>query len=419
MKFSQIALSAIFLYNQAVTVTAAEHVNMRPTPMNELIEQNKQTKLTNAKAAAKRGATLVTPHIVNGVEVNPPGKYSFMVNAGGCGASLVAPNVVLSAAHCSGFISSVRIGRHDLNDNTEQYETFNIVDEVPHPDYNPNTLDYDYMMLRLSGSSSYDPVTLDDGSVNLSAGADLTVMGWGTTSSGGSASSVLLEVEVDAYSQADCNSAYNPSGYTITDRMICAARPTKDSCQGDSGGPIIDTSSGVQIGIVSWGFGCADPNFPGVYARVSDQISWIQGYIDSWSGGATPTPPSPPGTCVDTPGFVDTFGDGCEWYEVNGCEVWGDTCCAAGFGTPNEECCVCGGGSGPSTTPAPITPVPTTPAPVTPAPITPAPVTPAPITPIPNTPAPVTSPTPGSGSTIGDAIDVLNDAIAILEELLN
>merc|ERR1712226_1297429 len=259
-----------------------------------------------------------------------------------------------------------------------------------HPDYNPSTLDYDYMMLRLSGSSAYEPVTLDDGSTNLSAGTDLTVMGWGTTSSGGSSSSVLLEVEVDAWSQTDCNAAYSPQGYPITDRMICAARPTKDSCQGDSGGPIIDTASGVQIGVVSWGFGCADPDFPGVYARVSDQINWIQDYIDLWEGGGgtnpTPTPPSPtpPGSCVDTPGFVDTFGDGCEWYEANGCETWGDVCCAGGFGTPNEECCVCGGGT--SVTPAPVTP------------------------------APVTSPTPGTGSGVQDAIDLLKETIDLLEE---
>ena len=407
MKFPALAVSTLFLYNQAATTTvnaATEH--MRPTPMNDLIEQNKQTKLTNAKAAAKRGETLVSPHIVNGEEVDPPGKYPFMVNAGGCGASLVAPNVVLSAAHCGGFISSVRIGRHNLNDNSEDYETFTIAEEVPHPDYNANTLDYDYMMLRLSGSSTYEPVTLDDGSTNLSAGTDLTVMGWGTTSSGGSTSSVLLEVEVDAWSQADCNAAYSPQGYPITDRMICAARPTKDSCQGDSGGPIIDTATGVQIGVVSWGFGCADPNFPGVYARVSDQINWIQGYIDLWEGGGgtnpTPTPPSPtpPGTCVDTPGFVDTFGDGCEWYEANGCEVWGDLCCESGFGTPNEECCVCGGGT--------ETPV---------APVTPAPVTPAPVGAV--TPAPVTSPTPGNGDEIQQAIDLLNEARVILEGLLN
>ena len=53
------------------------------------------------------------------------------------------------------------------------------------------------------------------------------------------------------------------------------------------------------------------------------------------------------GSCQDTPGFLDTYGDGCEWYEQNdpGCEQWGHICCAGGFGSPNEECCYCGGGN--------------------------------------------------------------------------
>ena len=52
-------------------------------------------------------------------------------------------------------------------------------------------------------------------------------------------------------------------------------------------------------------------------------------------------------SCQDTPGFYDTYGDGCDWYEQNdpGCDVWGDICCAGGFGSPNEECCFCGGGT--------------------------------------------------------------------------
>ena len=155
--------------------------------------------------------------IVGGVEVDPPGKYPYMVNAGGCGASLVAPNVILSAAHCAGYIQTVGIGRHDLSDNSEQYETFTIAQEVPHPNYNPNTLDYDYMMLKLNGSSSYAPVALDDGSaINLVSGQDLVVAGWGTTSSGGSTSDLLLQAEVDYVDSSSCNGDYGAGA--ITDR---------------------------------------------------------------------------------------------------------------------------------------------------------------------------------------------------------
>jgi len=111
-----------------------------------------------------------------------------------------------------------------------------------------------------------------------------------------------------------------------------------------------------------------------------------------------PAPSSSPiavGECVDVPGWKDSYGDGCEWYEANdteGCPNYGNYW-DAGFGPPNEGCCWCGGGitgTGAPVTPAPVTPAPVTPAPVTPAPVTPAPVTPAPVTPAPVTPAPVT-----------------------------
>ena len=230
--------------------------------------------------------------IVGGVEVNSPKKYPYIAHNNDCGASLVAPNVLLSAAHCAGFFSQsgVEIGRHDLNNYDEAYETFTVAEEVPHPSFNAITLDYDYMMIRLDGFSSAHPVELDI-DLSLDAGLDAVVMGWGTTSSGGSTSSVLLEAEVDLVSQEQCKAAYKDAA--ITDRMICAARDGRDTCQGDSGGPIIDKSSGKQIGIISWGYGCADQQYPGVYANVQHQIDWIKGYIDLWEGVSPAPTPSP------------------------------------------------------------------------------------------------------------------------------
>ena len=332
-----------------------------PTPMNELIEEQVEAYQHLQEKADAEGLTVVSPKIVNGVEVNPPGKYPYMTYAYGCGASLIAPNVLLCAAHCKGFIDQVQIGRHNLNNNNESFETFTIAEEVAHPNYNANTMDYDFMVMRLNGSSTYTPVQLDNGEVPLSADRDVIVMGWGATSSGGSVSSKLMEVEVDLKSQSSCNSSY---GGGITNRMVCAARSTgsvhKDSCQGDSGGPLIDKATGKQIGIVSWGYGCANPNYPGVYAKVQDQINWINGYIDQWSGdNPAPSPVSPPsgGSCQDFPNFVDSYGDGCSWYENNsnpGCGEWAG-CCDAGMGSPDEACCFCGGG----TTVGPPVPSPT------------------------------------------------------------
>ena len=68
---------------------------------------------------------------------------------------------------------------------------------------------------------------------------------------------------------------YDPE--VITCHMICASDPDKDSCQGDSGGPMITKEEGhyIQIGVISWGYGCAEPDAPGVYSRVTSQLDWI------------------------------------------------------------------------------------------------------------------------------------------------
>ena len=95
---------------------------------------------------------------------------------------------------------------------------------------------------------------------------------------GGSATNDLQYVRVPAITNGECNSAY---GGSITDTMLCAGYPNvggKDACQGDSGGPFVcnDNGNAVIAGVVSWGIGCALPNYPGVYARVTPVLSWIQ-----------------------------------------------------------------------------------------------------------------------------------------------
>ena len=85
-------------------------------------------------------------------------------------------------------------------------------------------------------------------------------------------------VQVPAITNSQCNNAY---GGSITDAMICAGYPGvggKDACQGDSGGPFVCNDNGKAIiaGVVSWGNGCALPNFPGVYARTTHVLDWIK-----------------------------------------------------------------------------------------------------------------------------------------------
>ena len=231
------------------------------------------------------------PRIVGGIEAEF-GRYPYQVGlvsstgSPGCGGSLIAPDTVLSAAHCSGYFSSVIIGRYDFSDLSETYENIPIASETKHPDYWEYNLQNDLMIIKLSTASSYSPVKLDEKSQTLSSGTDVVVMGWGTTTSGGFQSNVLREVEVDIVSNQECNVQY---GGGITNDMLCAARAGKDSCQGDSGGPLIikgsNEANDVLVGVVSWGYGCADPSYAGVYSRVSENIEWIQ---NEMSRKATP-----------------------------------------------------------------------------------------------------------------------------------
>ena len=95
---------------------------------------------------------------------------------------------------------------------------------------------------------------------------------------GGAATNNLMYVRVPAITNAACASAYPGS---IDDSMICAGYPGvggKDACQGDSGGPFVcnDGGKAVVAGTVSWGISCADPNYPGVYARTTTALDWIK-----------------------------------------------------------------------------------------------------------------------------------------------
>lgn len=107
----------------------------------------------------------------------------------------------------------------------------------------------------------------------------LSVIGWGTTSTRKlSYPNELREVNVPAVDDGTCRSSYGASLDAAT--MVCAGAPNIDSCYGDSGGPLFDNknpSARVQVGIVSWGKGCAKRKFPGVYSEVNNSSirSWI------------------------------------------------------------------------------------------------------------------------------------------------
>lgn len=213
-----------------------------------------------------------------------------------CGAALIADRWVLTAAHCvegeSAGSLKVWIGGHDLR-RPGQGVTVNVVQIISHQGYNTNTLLNDVALLKLSQDvpASIPRVKLANGNVvnnAASPGHLVTASGWGSLSEGGGSPNLLHEVRLPIVSNTTCN---RPASYDgeVASSMLCAGLPGggKDACQGDSGGPLWVRYNGqdYQVGIVSWGEGCARPKKYGVYTRVSSFTNWINQKINSGGGG--------------------------------------------------------------------------------------------------------------------------------------
>ncbi|GAA4596805.1 secreted trypsin-like serine protease [Actinoplanes octamycinicus] len=238
---------------------------------------------------AAPGAAHADANVVGGTRA-AQGEFPFMVRLSmGCGGALYSPNLVLTAAHCvgrTGANSSITatLGVVDLNSSSRITRKSNYVYRAP--GYTGSGKDW--ALIRLS-SPVNGVATLPITTTTAYDSGTFTIAGWGAATEGGSQQRYLLKATVPFVSDATCNSRSMYNGEIIATDEICAGYTSGgvDTCQGDSGGPMFRRNASdawVQVGIVSWGDGCARPNKPGVYTQVSYFASSIAAAATSLGG---------------------------------------------------------------------------------------------------------------------------------------
>ena len=241
--------------------------------------------------SADMPASRASASIVGGEEAEA-GAWPWMVSIQDpsihdCGASLIAPNWVLTAAHCTdGTVPrNLRavVGRHDLTMN--QGEVIEISEIHVHPDFDDATLDADVSLVKLVSPASEQSIAYarPEDAALFAPGESATITGWGDLAEIGGSPDRLHEVTIPIVSNDVANQPQSYAG-EVTDNMMAAGLPQggRDSCQGDSGGPMMvsDGHGGfIQAGIVSWGDGCARPNKYGIYTRIANFAGWIDSII--------------------------------------------------------------------------------------------------------------------------------------------
>jgi secreted trypsin-like serine protease len=214
-----------------------------------------------------------------------------------CGATFLGNKWVLTAAHCvdtaTASLFKMNVGEYDLSDGAQNATAIKNI--YIHPQYDADAIDYDIALVELVNSVNAPSVTLASKATTdqyAIENSPAIVAGWGgrvgyAPGEGPTADfpDILHQVELNLATNPECRAILADSiGTTVqntgvTDRMICATQPTfgKGSCQGDSGGPlVIQTGTGPeQVGIVSWGIGCAEPGYPGVFTRVAEFTDWL------------------------------------------------------------------------------------------------------------------------------------------------
>lgn len=266
VKFATSKMAIRFALLAALVVAAAAGPRHRPAP-----------RLTDKR-------------IVGGMDADKgefPQQISMWLFGGhACGGTLLSATAVLTAGHCCAYPPAsnykVVVGDHVIEDGesegTEQvidvkeirqhedYDDFNLTDDICILILDEEVAENDNVKYTVLAETGREPEDLEL----------LVVTGWGTTSEGGNLGETLQKVDVPYVPNDRCAEEYG-SFNEVTPGMLCAGDEENggvDACQGDSGGPIF-FKDGAQVGLTSWGYGCARPGYPGVYTRTTMYNDWI------------------------------------------------------------------------------------------------------------------------------------------------
>lgn len=246
------------------------------------------TLLIGLLALAAASQNLSDKRIINGESIDiqeVPWQVALNKNFKGfCGGSILSDRIILTAAHCligqTPVDLTVRAGSRYVEHGGQLVN----VQDLKFHDAFKNTgasLYHDVGIVRLAEPLIFGAGVraIDLAQQNPKNGESALVTGWGLLydSTKHIVTSDLQGVHVGILDHKTCleTSIFTPS--EVTDDMICASSPDKDACSGDSGGALV--VNGIQVGVVSWGEGCARHGLPGIYASVASYYTWIQDAI--------------------------------------------------------------------------------------------------------------------------------------------